>query len=83
MDTPKVTILQRMFGKANIKMALELFDLEHGSTYSCNTIIQNENITLFIMGYTTPEIRTPVPPNAGNEMKSFVGMLNFIRPGVS
>jgi len=35
------------------------------------------------MGVTIPEIKTPVPPNAGNEMKSCVGMLNFISRGVS
>jgi len=34
--------------------------------------------TLFIMGLAIPEIKTPVPPNAGNEIQSFVGMLNFI-----
>jgi len=33
------------------------------------------------MGFTTPEIT--VPPNAGNEIQSFVGMLNFISWGVS
>jgi len=31
------------------------------------------------MGFTIPEIETPVPTNAGNEIQSFVGMLNFIR----
>ena len=42
------------------------------------TLTQNENFPLFIMGYTIPEIKkTPVPPNAGNEIQSFVGMLNF------
>jgi len=29
------------------------------------------------MGFTIPEIKTPVPPNAGYEMISFVGMLNL------
>ena len=48
-----------------------------------NTLAQNENFTLFIMGFTIPEIKTPVPPNAGNEIQSFVGMLNFISWGVS
>jgi len=38
---------------------------------------QNENVTLFIMGSTIPEIKTPVPPNAGNEIQSYVGTLNF------
>ena len=39
---------------------------------------KNKNFTLFIMGFTIPEIKTPVPPpNAGNE----VGMLNFISWG--
>jgi len=32
----------------------------------------------------SPKIKTPVPPNAGNEIQSFVGMLlNFISWGVS
>ena len=35
------------------------------------------------MGFTIPEIKTPVHPNAGNEIQSFVGMLNFISWGVS
>jgi len=30
------------------------------------------------MGFTIPEIKTPVPPNAGNVIQSFVGMSNFI-----
>ena len=47
------------------------------------TLIQNENFTLFIMGFTIREIKTPVPPNAGNEIQSCVGMLNFISWGVS
>ena len=43
----------------------------------CSILTQNKNFTLFIMGFTIPEIKTPVPPNAGNEIQSFVGMLNF------
>ena len=35
------------------------------------------------MGFSIPEIKTPVPPNAGKEIQSFVGMLNFISWGVS
>ena len=35
------------------------------------------------MGFTIPEIKTPVPPNARNGIQSFVGMLNFISWGVS
>jgi len=35
------------------------------------------------MGFTRPEIKTPVPPIAVNEIQSFVGMLNFISWGVS
>ena len=36
-----------------------------------------------IMGFTKHEIKqTPVPPNAGNKMQSFVGMLNCISWGV-
>ena len=27
------------------------------------------------MGFTIPEIKTPVPPNAGNEIHSLVEML--------
>jgi len=46
-------------------------------------LTQNKNVTLFIMGFTIPEIKTPVPHNAGNEIQSFVGMLNFISWGVS
>ena len=34
------------------------------------------------MGFTIPEIKTPVPPNAGNEIRSIVGKLNFISWGV-
>jgi len=30
------------------------------------------------MGFTMHEKKTPVPPNAGNEIQSYVGMLNFI-----
>ena len=41
-----------------------------------------ETLHFFIMGFTIPEIKTPVPPNAGNEIQSFVGMLDFIRWGV-
>ena len=41
-----------------------------------------KNFKLFIMGFTIPEIKTPVPPNAGSEMKSCVGMFNFIIWGV-
>ena len=40
-------------------------------------LTQNKNLTLFIMGFTIPEIKTPVPPNAENEIQSCVGMLNF------
>jgi len=29
------------------------------------------------------EIKTPVPPNAGTEIQSFLGMLNFSSLGVS
>ena len=47
------------------------------------TLAQNENITLFIMGFTIPEIKTPVPPNVENEIQSFVGMFNFNSWGVS
>ena len=35
------------------------------------------------MGFTIPEIKTPVPPNAGNEIHSLVEMLNFISCAVS
>jgi len=35
------------------------------------------------MGFTIREIKTPVPPNAGNEIQSCVGMLNLISWGVS
>ena len=47
------------------------------------TLAQIENITLFIMGFTIPEIKTPVPSNVGNEIQSFVGMFNFNSWGVS
>ena len=43
---------------------------------------QNGNCT-FIMGFTMHEKKTPVPPDAGCEIKSFVGMLNFISWGGS
>ena len=46
-------------------------------SYSKYILSHNINFTLFIMGFTIPEIKTPVPPNAGNEIQSFVGMLNF------
>ena len=32
---------------------------------------------------TMHEKKTPVPPNAGREIQSFVGILNFISWGVS
>jgi len=47
------------------------------------TLTQNKNFTLFIIGFTIPEIKTPVPPNAGNEIQSCVEMLNFLSWGVS
>ena len=50
--------------------------------FSC-TLAQNKKNTLYIMGFTIPEIKTPVPPNAGNEIQLCVGMLNFISHGVS
>jgi len=28
------------------------------------------------MGFTIPKLKTPVPPNEGNEVQSFEGMLN-------
>ena len=31
----------------------------------------------FIMGFTMYEKKTPVPPNAGREIQSFVGILNY------
>ena len=38
--------------------------------------------TLFIMGFTIPEIKnTCVPANAGNEIQSCIGMLNFYQLG--
>ena len=33
----------------------------------------------FIMGFTMHEKKTPVPSDAGCEIQSFVGLLNFIR----
>ena len=45
-------------------------------------LTQNENFTLFIMAFTIPEIKTPVPPNAGNEIQSCVGgMLKLLSVG--
>jgi len=35
------------------------------------------------MGFTIPELKNPVPHRAGNEIQSFVGMLNFISQGGS
>jgi len=35
------------------------------------------------MGFTILVIKTPVPPDVGNEIQSFVGMLNFISWGES
>ena len=35
------------------------------------------------MGFTIPELKTLLPPNAGNSIQSFVGMLNFISWEVS
>ena len=46
------------------------------------TLTENENYT-FIMGFTMHEKKTPVAPDAGREIQSFVGMLNFISWGVS
>jgi len=54
-----------------------------GSDNVANTLTQNENCTLFIKGFTMYEIKTPVPPNAGNGIQSCVGMLNFISWGVT
>ena len=53
------------------------------SVIAVTILTQNKNLTLFIMGFTIPEIKTPVPPNARNGIQSFVGMLNFISWGVS
>jgi len=38
---------------------------------------QKMKTLLFIMGFTILEIKTPVPPNAGNELQSCVGLLNY------
>jgi len=40
--------------------------------FECEIVyIFTQNKTLhFIMGFTIPEIKTPVPPNAGNEIQS-------------
>jgi len=46
------------------------------------TLTENENYT-FIMGFIMHEKKTPVAPDAGREIQSFVGMLNFISWGVS
>ena len=35
-----------------------------------------------IMGFTIHKKKTPVPPNAGNEIQSCVGMLNFTIWGI-
>ena len=35
------------------------------------------------MGFTMHENKTYLPPNAGREIQSFVGMLKFISWGVS
>jgi len=53
------------------------------SLYSDLHSLKLKDLTLFIMGFAIPEIKTPVPPNAGNVIQSFVGMLNFISWGVS
>ena len=58
------------------------FRKENNGCYR-STITQNENFTLYIMWFTIPEIKTPVPTNAGNEIQSCVGMLNFISWGVT
>jgi len=52
-------------------------------TLSVSVLTQNTNCTLFILGFTILEIKTPVPPNAGKEIQSFVVMLNFISWRVS
>ena len=49
-----------------------------GSDNVANTLTQNENFTLFLMGFTMYEMKTHVPLNAGNEIQSCGGMLNFI-----
>ena len=48
--------------------------------YYC-TLTQNETFTLFIMGFTIPEIKTPVSHNAGNEIQPCVGMLKLYQLG--
>jgi len=47
------------------------------------TLTQNENFTLFIMGFTIPEIKTHVPPNAGNGIKCVAMLKLFISWGVN
>ena len=42
-----------------------------------------KKFTLFVMGFSIPEIKMSQPPNAGNEIQSLVGMLNFISWAVS
>jgi len=36
----------------------------------------------FIMGFTMHEKKTPLPPNLGSGIQSFLGMLNFIILGI-
>ena len=67
-------------------MSLFALRLSVYKSYTSNMgciLTQNKNFTLFIMGFTIPEIKTPVPPNAGNEIQSCLGMFNFICWGVS
>ena len=47
-----------------------------------STLTKKENYP-YIMRFTIHEKTTSVPPNAGSEIQSFLGMLNFISWGVS
>ena len=42
-------------------------------------LTQNKNFTLFILGFTIPEIKTPVPPNAGIKKIISVRLLSVLR----
>ena len=55
------------------------------NTSAFSTLPKMKTLTLFIhvMGFTLPEIKTPVHPNAGSEIQSCVGMLNYISYGVN
>jgi len=62
-----------------IEPKFQIIDLDQIRT----TLTQNENVYTAYNGIYYTWGKTPVTPNAGNEIQPCVGMLNFISWGVS